>query len=62
KMHLSFWSAPVFLGGVPVNSHLDASATINEFATHKKFCPLKKQALRTVKHVTLRHLGQHCGV
>ncbi|MFZ4437601.1 MAG: hypothetical protein ACOYOS_04175, partial [Syntrophales bacterium] len=23
------------------------------------FCPLKKQGLRTVKHATLRHLGQH---
>jgi len=48
-----------FLGGVPVNSHLDTCATINDLATHKKFCPLKKQGLRTVKQATLRYLGQH---
>ena len=51
----------LFFGGVTVNSHLDACATINELATRQKFCPLKKQALRTVKSVTLLHLGQHCG-
>ncbi|MFZ4440812.1 MAG: hypothetical protein ACOYOS_20535, partial [Syntrophales bacterium] len=43
-----------FLGGVTDNRHLDACATINELATHQKFCPLKKQGLRTVKHATLR--------
>ena len=49
----------LFFGGVTDNRHLDACATINELATHQKLCPLKKQGLRTVKHVTLRHLGQH---
>ncbi|MFZ4440197.1 MAG: hypothetical protein ACOYOS_17355 [Syntrophales bacterium] len=49
-----------FLGGVTDNRHLDAFATINEFATHQKFCHLKKQALGTVKSVPLLHLGQHC--
>ena len=54
-----FWVGACFFEGVTDNRHLDTCATINEFATHKKFCPLKKQALRTVKHVHLRHLGQH---
>jgi len=50
----------LFLRGVTDNRHLDTCATINDFAKHQKFCPLKKQALRTVKSVTLLHLGQHC--
>ena len=50
----------LFFGGVTVNSHLDACATINELATRQKFCPLKKQAPRSVKSVTLLHLSQHC--
>ncbi len=48
-----------FFEGVTDNRHLDTCATINEFATHKKFCPLKKQALRNVKPVHLLHLDQH---
>ena len=54
------WVGACFFEWVTVNSHLDACATINELATQQKFCPLKKQALRTLKHVTLRHLHRHC--
>ena len=45
-----------FLRGVTDNRHLDTCATINDFATHQKFCLLKKQALGTVKSVNLLHL------
>ena len=55
-----FFVGACFFEGVTDNRHLDACATINEFAIHQKFCPLKKQALRPVKSVTLLHLGQHC--